>query len=237
MYIYIFIYIYLCLNIYIHVYIYTWTFQRMPWMVPLQGVNFSMFFFGLSGTPWKVHRYILCLFFPRPWCYFWHLCCRWRPKPLRWRTEWHCKGTGIQYRKRAEGIWIWEEYDVDVVLIELHILWKYEHMSRRLKSPSSSYIFERFSLQTCASWPVKRYSELPKTITWELVHLWKNCMKCIVGSMKLHDVISLSLKLLTVCLRTVNFKCQSKRMLSDVLWALQALMFWSFFWNLHRIER
>ena len=113
----------------------------------------------------------------------------------------------------------------------------YQDMSRRLKSPSSSYIFERFSLQTCASWPVKRYSELPKTITWELVHLWKNCMKCIVGSMKLHDVISLSLKLLTVCLRIVNFKCQSKRMLSDVLWALQALMFWSFFWNLHRIER
>ena len=26
-----------------------------------------------------------------------------------------------------------------------------KHMSRRLKSPSSSYIFERFSLQTCAS--------------------------------------------------------------------------------------
>ena len=115
--------------------------------------------------------------------------------------------------------------------------WGVLQMSRRLKSPSSSYIFERFSLQTCASWPVKRYSELPKTITWELVHLWKNCMKCIVGSMKLHDVISLSLKLLTVCLRIVNFKCQSKRMLSDVLWALQALMFWSFFWNLHRIER
>ena len=113
----------------------------------------------------------------------------------------------------------------------------HRHVSRRLKSPSSSYIFERFSLRTCASWPVKRYSELPKTITWELVHLWKNCMKCIVGSMKLHDVISLSLKLLTVCLRIVNFKCQSKRMLSDVLWALQALMFWSFFWNLHRIER
>ena len=56
------------------------------------------------------------------------------------------------------------------------------HLSRRLKSPSSSYIFERFSLKTCASWPVKRYSELPKTITWESVHLWKNCMKCIVGS-------------------------------------------------------
>ena len=135
------------------------------------------------------------------------------------------------------GFVLYSRWTSEVMVIHCRWYTSKVHMSRRLKSPSSSYIFERFSLQTCASWPVKRYSELPKTITWELVHLWKNCMKCIVGSMKLHDVISLSLKLLTVCLRTVNFKCQSKRMLSDVLWALQALMFWSFFWNLHRIER
>ena len=38
---------------------YTWTFQRVPWMVPVQGVNFSIFL-GSSVTSWKVHRYILC---------------------------------------------------------------------------------------------------------------------------------------------------------------------------------
>ena len=56
-------FIYICEHIFtIHVYMYTWTFQRVPLMVPGQGVNFSIFL-GLSVTSWKVHRYILCLFF------------------------------------------------------------------------------------------------------------------------------------------------------------------------------
>ena len=41
--------IYTCIHIYL-------TFQRVPWIVPVQGVNLASFFFGLSGTPWKVHR-------------------------------------------------------------------------------------------------------------------------------------------------------------------------------------